>query len=75
MADPPPPQSSPRGYPLSDAPSAEDWRWTLALTEHEAAVELWRDGDHRITIPLTADQAELLMGKPMSMSEVIGGGI
>jgi hypothetical protein len=75
MASLPPPSSSPRGYPVSDAPDAELWRWTLALTAHEAAVELWRDDDHRITIPLTADRAELLMGRPVSMSEVLKDGI
>lgn len=71
----PPPPSAGRKYEVSDDPGAEQWRWSLMLTQHEAAVELWRDDDHRITILLTADQAELLMGEPMSMAEVLKDGI
>jgi hypothetical protein len=72
-----PPQSPPgrRKYEASDEPGAEKWRWSLMLTQHEAAVELWRDDDLRIIVPLTADQAELLMGKPVSMSEVLKDGL
>jgi len=43
---------------------AEAWTWTLLSTEHENAVELWRDDEQKITIPLTPDQMELLMGTP-----------
>jgi len=74
MTDEPPPSSS-RESPISDVPGAEDWRWTLVLTDHEAAVELWRNDDHRITIPLTADQSELLMGHPVSLYGVLKDGI
>jgi hypothetical protein len=75
MASLPPPSSSSRKYEASDEPGAEKWRWSLMRTQHEAAVELWRDDDLRIVVPLTADQAELLMGKPVSMSEVLKDGI
>jgi hypothetical protein len=51
----------------------ENWSWTLCTNAHESAVELWRDGEHRVTIPLTADQVELLMGKPITLAGAMKG--
>jgi hypothetical protein len=45
----------------------EGWAWTLFVGASETAVELWRDGELRITVPLTDDQAEVLMGHPVSL--------
>jgi hypothetical protein len=45
----------------------QGWTWTLFVGAKETAVELWRDGELRITVPLTNDQAELLMGHPVSL--------
>ena len=45
----------------------EGWAWTLFVGVNETAVELWRDGELRITLPITDDQAEVLMGKPVSL--------
>jgi hypothetical protein len=59
--------------PASGPVKFELWRWTLATTAHECAVELWRDDDHRLTIPLTADQAELLLGHPHSLASALDG--
>lgn len=48
----------------TDPVPVEAWTWTLLCTEHESAAELWRDGEHKLTVPLTPDQMELLMGRP-----------
>jgi hypothetical protein len=61
----PPPDSTPVKFEL--------WRWTLVTTVHECAVELWRDGDHRLTLPLTAGQAELLLGYPHTLASALEG--
>lgn len=61
----PPPDSGPVKF--------EKWTWTLATTAHESAVELWRDDDHRLTIPLTPDQAELLLGHPHTLASAMDG--
>jgi hypothetical protein len=42
-------------------------------TDHESAVELWRDGQHKLTVPLTADQLETLMDGPVTLHGVLGG--
>ena len=54
----------------NDGVKRERWTWTLATTAHESAVELWRDDDHRLTLPLTADQVELLLGRPHTLASV-----
>jgi hypothetical protein len=54
--------------PSGDPEPVQGWSWTLFVTGSECAVELWRDGEHRITVPLTADQAELLMGRPVTLT-------
>lgn len=41
--------------------------WTLLVNENEAAAELWADGELRVTVPLTAHQAEQLMGHPVTL--------
>jgi len=45
----------------------EGWTWTLFVGK-ETAIELWRDGELRITVPVSDDQAELLMGHPVSLT-------
>lgn len=50
-----------------DEEKPEGWAWTLFVGEKETAVELWRDGELRITVPISDDQAELLMGHPVSL--------
>lgn len=70
--------------PVSDPPDTppelpgegvtfERWTWTLCTNAHESAVELWRDDEHKLTIPLTADQVEVLMDKPITLMGVLGG--
>lgn len=59
--------------PKPEGVKFEKWTWTLATTAHESAVELWRDDDHRLTLPLTADQAELLMGHPHTLASALEG--
>lgn len=49
-------------------PGGERWAWTLFVTAQESAVELWRDGELRVTVPLTAGQAELLTGRPVTLA-------
>ena len=51
---------------------SESWTWTLMVTEQKCAVELHRDDVHKLTIPLTADQVEVLMDKPISLPGVLG---
>jgi hypothetical protein len=63
---------TPAGQPDQPPPSAgeekhEGWAWTLFTGVAESAVELWRDGELRLTVPLTAGQVELLMGKPVTL--------
>lgn len=58
------PEFPPPGEPEE---KPEGWTWTLFTNASESAVELWRDGDLRLTLPLTADQAEVLMGRPVSL--------
>jgi hypothetical protein len=59
---------------IGDAPESgteekpEGWAWTLFVGVNETAVELWRDGELRITVPLTGDQAELLMGRAVTLT-------
>jgi len=49
------------------------WGWTLFTTADESAVDLWRDGLPRLTIPLTDDQAELLLGHPRkTLAQILG---
>jgi hypothetical protein len=62
---PPPPGSVPVKF--------ERWTWTLTTNARESAVELWRDNDHRLTLPLTAGQAELLLGHPHTLATAIEG--
>lgn len=63
--------------PAADEPSPEPdtapttWTWTLMVTGVECAVELWRDGMHRLTLPLDDLQAEILMGKPITLASAI----
>jgi hypothetical protein len=57
----------------NDGVKREKWTWALATTAHESAVELWRDDDHRVTIPLTAEQTELLLGHPHTLASVMEG--
>jgi hypothetical protein len=79
MSDQPEPSATspdelpPELPPDSGSVKFELWRWTLATTAHECAVELWRDGDHRLTIPLTADQTELLLGHPHTLASALEG--
>jgi len=64
------------GTTAADHPGADfgTWGWTLMTTAHECAVELWRDGQPRLTIPLTDDQAELLLGHPRkTLGQILGG--
>lgn len=61
-SDPPPP-----------GVKVEKWSWALITTAHESAVELWRDDDLRVTIPLTADQTELLLGHPHTLASALEG--
>lgn len=63
--------------PQPDTPPAhvESWKWTLMTTTHESAVELWRDGEHKLTVPLTPDQVETLMDHPVTLFGVLGDGI
>lgn len=49
--------------------------WTLLTAAHESAVQLHRDGRAKLTIPLTADQVEVLMDGPVAMSGVLGEGL
>ena len=51
----------------------EEWSWGLMTTAHESAVMLRRDGEDRLTIPLTADQTELLLGHPHTLASAIEG--
>lgn len=51
----------------------ERWTWTLCTNAHESAVELWRDDEHKLTVPLTADQVEILMDKPVTLMGILGG--
>lgn len=51
----------------------ERWTWTLCTNANESAVELWRDDEHKLTIPLTADQVEVLMDRPITLFGVLGG--
>lgn len=46
----------------------EGWTWTLFTGVHESAVEVWRDGELKLTLPITSDQAELLMGRPVTLA-------
>lgn len=62
---PPPPDDGPVKF--------ERWTWTLFTTADESAVELWRDDDHRITVPLTNVQAELLLGHPHTLASAMEG--
>jgi hypothetical protein len=51
----------------------EKWTWTLFTNVRESAVELWRDDDHRLTLPLTADQVEQLLGHPHTLASAMEG--
>lgn len=46
----------------------EGWAWTLFTGVQESAVEVWRDGELKLTLPITADQAELLMGRTVTLA-------
>lgn len=76
MSDQPEPASRPwvpSDVDENDGVKREKWTWTLTTTAHESAVELWRDDDHRITLPLTADQVELLLGHPHTLASALEG--
>lgn len=77
LSDEPPPSASVPGgiMPPPDAGEVtfERWTWTLCTNAHESAVELWRDDEHKLTIPLTADQVEVLMDKPLTLMGILGG--
>jgi hypothetical protein len=47
--------------------SPQGWTWTLFTGVRESAVEIWRDGELKLTIPITPDQVQLLMGKPVTL--------
>lgn len=53
----------------------ERWDWTLLATAHESAVQLYRDGQAKLTIPLTPDQVELLMDGPVTLFGILGEGL
>jgi len=65
----------PPGSPPQDAGPVkfEQWRWTLFTNARESAVELWRDDEHRLTLPLTADQVEVLLGHPHTLARALDG--
>jgi hypothetical protein len=73
-----PPTAREAQRPVSDAtpgPAAHEpeekpdgWAWTLFTGMRESAVEVWRDGELKLTLPLTADQAELLMGRQVTLA-------
>jgi hypothetical protein len=65
MPPPPPPDNGPV--------KIERWTWTLCANANESAVELWRDDEHKLTIPLTPDQVEVLMDKPITLFGVLSG--
>lgn len=60
------------------AESAEDvesWTWTLFVNAQEPAVELWRDDQLKLTVPLTAGQVEVLMDKPVTLFGALKDGL
>lgn len=61
----------PSGSPI-EPPNFGTWGWSLLTNDHECAVELWRDGELRLTLLLTDDQAELLLDRPRrSLGELL----
>lgn len=67
------PAAPPPGDP-EEAPAG--WAWTLFTGTRETAVEVWRDGELKLTLPITDDQAELLMGRPVTpVGELRRGGL
>lgn len=68
--EPPPAEMPPSA---AEPVKFEKWTWTLMTTAHESAVELWRDGVHHLTVPLTADQTELLLGHPHTLASALEG--
>jgi hypothetical protein len=60
--------------PASTGPvKFEKWTWTLFTNVRESAVELWRDDEHRLTIPLSAGQVEQLLGHPHTLASAMEG--
>lgn len=49
----------------------EAWTWTLMVSDGGVAVELLRDGEHKLTLPLDPMQVEILMDKPLSLYSVL----
>ena len=57
--------------PDAGTASAEVWTWSLMVSKGGNAVELLRNGVHRLTVPLDELQTEVLMGKPLTLASVI----
>jgi hypothetical protein len=69
VTEQPPPTALPPGEP----DSVQAWTWTLFTNANESAAELWVDAEIRLTIPLTADQVELLLGHPHTLASALEG--
>lgn len=63
-------QSVPAPQP-DELDGVEAWTWSLMVSQGGNAVELYRDGVHRLTVPLDDLQTEILMGKPVTLASAI----
>ena len=68
-----PEETPPPAIPAGEPEPVQAWTWTLFTNANESAAELWVDDEIRLTIPLTADQVELLVGHPHTLASAMEG--
>jgi hypothetical protein len=58
-----------------DGTHFERWDWTLAVAGSGSAVQLYRDGHLKITLPLTPSELEALMDGPLTLFGMLKDGL